>query len=317
MTSPDLLTNYETCDLKGYWSRDWRRPRLTSNEFLIRAMTAGLTEREREDFGNVAGETVMDLAVNPGLETPASKNLHESVIHHAALADTLTTAVRAKGSPPWSPPTPSKLGGHLWHSGAFLDPSGDHLRRIALVSSWSDERHYSELRSWYSLGEVAAYRVPMKVVVLNVGQHRDGRRHGPFTKGFLHPQNFKLRFRKKQKVTHETFSDRWEKVWREDRGEISTEEWLEAMLGDDILRDVCFVIDLPTPSPPHHLRIGDMAARKLDRLMTMTKRPEASMSVCDRPACSFKGCCWSEQQYEPGTKTGFVPVGSLKQKGGD
>jgi len=306
--TPQLLSDYETCNLKGYWSRDWRRPRLTPNEFLIQAMTAGLTEREREDFGDVAGETIMDLAVSPGLETPASRNLHESVIHHAALADILTTAVRRPGTPGWLKPTPTKLGGHLWHSGAFLDPSGDHLRRISLVTSWNDERHYSELRSWYSLGEVAAYRLPMKVVVIVLGQHRDGRRHGPFTKGFLHPHNFKLRFRKKQKVMHETFSDRWEKVWREDRGEISTKDWLEAMLEDDILRDACFVVDLPLPPEGQLVRVGDMAARKLDRLMTMTKAPEASLSVCDRPACPFKGCCWSETLYTPSTKSGFTTV---------
>jgi hypothetical protein len=271
-------------------------------------MTAGLTEVEREDFGELAGETIMDLAVSPGLETPASRNIHESVVHHAALADVLTTAVRRPGSPPWSPPVPTPVGDHLWHSGAFLDRSGGHLRRLSLVTSWSDERHYSELRSWYSLGEVAAYELPMKVVVLILGQHRDGRRHGPFTKGFLHPQNHKLRFRKRQKVTSEVFSDRWAKVWREDREEIATKDWLEAMLEDDILRDVCFVVDLPVPPKVQLQRIRDMAARKLDRAMKMTAKPEPSLSVCDRPACPFKGCCWSETPYTPSTKSGFATV---------
>jgi hypothetical protein len=314
MNTPDLLTHYETCDLKGFWSRDWKRPRLTPNEFLIQGMTAGLIESEREDIGELAGETVMDLAVNPGMETPASKNIHESVVHHATLADILTTAVRRPGAHRWLQPTATVIGGHLWHSGAFLDPSGTYLRRLSLVSSWNDERHYSEMRSWYSLGEVAAYNLPMKVVVLVLGQHRDGRRHGPFSKGFLHPQNKKLRFRKRAAVTSEVFSDKWAKVWREERDEITTKTWLEAMLEDDILRDVCFVEDLPIPPKVQLERIRDMAARKLDRLAGMKAKPEASMSVCDRPACQFKGCCWSEKLYEPSGKSGFVLVQKI---GGD
>jgi hypothetical protein len=258
----------------------------------------------------------MDLAVDPGMEIPSSRYLHESVIHHAALADMLTSAVRRPKSKPWLLPAPTTLGDAPWASSAFLDPSGTKLRRFVLATSWSDSRHYQETRSWYSLGEMAAYRLPMTMVVLVIGQHRDGRRSSPWTRGFLHPQNHKLRFRKKSRSSFEVFSDKWEHVWREDRGEISTHQWLQAMLEDDILRDVSFTVDIPELSRPSQDRISTIANRKLERLAKTKKLPEPSLSVCDRPLCPFRGCCWSEEPYEPSLKSGFIQVGVGVEIGG-
>jgi hypothetical protein len=70
-------------------------------------------------------------------------------------------------------------------------------------------------------------------------------------------------FRKKKAVSSEIFSDKWEQIWREDRGEIETEQWLWAMIEDDILRDVCFTVEVEAPEPKERQRILDMAARKL------------------------------------------------------
>jgi hypothetical protein len=306
VSTADLLTQYETCDRKGYWAQSWQRRRLTANQMLYRAIQAGVTETEREDFGVVAGETVMDLAADPGMEMPNSHYLHASVIHHAALADTLTSALRRPEDAAWLLPEPTTLRGAPWSSSAFLDPKGTKLRQVVLATSWSDARHYREIRSWRSIGEVAAYRLPMQMAILILGQHRDGRRSSPWTKGFLHPQNHGLRFRKKAKASSEVFSEKWEQVWREDRGEIDNRTWLQAMLADDILRDVCFKIELPVPAKSELGRIGDMAARKLDRLAKTKGLPEASLSVCDLPPCPFRGCCWSEVPYDPSPKTGFV-----------
>lgn len=309
MTTADLLTHFETCDRKGYRSQRWERRRLDATTILRRAITAGVTEKDREDFGEAAGEAVMELASDPGMEMPASRHLYESVVHHAALSDVLTSAVRKPKSPAWNIPPPTTFAGAPWTSSAFLAPTGDMLRRVVLATSWNDERHYAEVRSWHAQGEMAAYKLPMQLVVLVLGQHRDGKRSGPWTKGFLHPQNHKLRFRKKSKATFETFSDKWESVWREDRGEIDTRQWLQAMLEDDILGDVCFTVDIPLlPNILLPENIESIAARKLERLAGTTELPEKSMSVCDRPPCPFKGCCWSEVEYEPSEKAGFVAI---------
>ncbi len=314
MDTPTLLTAYEHCDRKGVWSRDWKEGRLRSNEMLIEAIRAGVIEKEREDFGVVAGERVMELAEDPGLENPANHQIYDSVIHHATLADILVSAIRRPQGDSWVLPPAATLGGAPWASGAYFDPSGKSLRRVALVSAWNDERHYSEMRSWYSLGEVAAYEMPLTVIVLVLGQLRDGKRHTPFAKGFLHPVNRLLRFRKKGRSSSEVFSDRWKPAWREEHDEIETRQWLQSMLADDILRDVCFTVELPVPGKAQLMRIREMAAKKLDRLDKLGKLPEASMSVCDRPPCSFRGCCWSEEPYLPSSKTGFVQIKKMPSR---
>ena len=75
MTTASVLTAYESCERRTYWARHWERRRLDSTEFLRRALHAGVTEAMRDDFGEVAGETVMDLAVDPGLEMPLSRDI--------------------------------------------------------------------------------------------------------------------------------------------------------------------------------------------------------------------------------------------------
>ena len=285
MNTPTLLSHFETCNRKGAWSREWERETLDSAQILEAAIAAGVMERERQDLGEVAGEEIMSLAASRGLETK-SHQVYDSAVHHAALADLLTTAVRKPSEAPWTRPEPLTSG---WRPAAFLDPSGTRLRRVVLATSWSDERHYAEIRSWYALGEVAAYKLPMQQVVLILGVQRDGRRHSPWTKGLLHPQNRKLRFRK---AGGGPFKETWERIWREDHGEIDRMTWLQGMLDDDVLRDVCFKIDIPVPGDIEVQRLTDMAARKLEQLVRMKELPDQQLSTCDWPVpCVFQREC--------------------------
>ena len=303
LPTPDLLTAAEACARRGVFARDWQRRRLTANHVLYGAVRTGLTET-RDDFGQAAGETVMELAEDRGMDRPLGGDLYRSIIHHAALADLVTGAIRKPLDAPWSIPEPEMVNGVPWDSSAYLDPSGTKLRRVLFVSHWTDERHYREVRSWYATGEVCAYKLPMQMAVVVLGQHRDGRRAGPWTKGFLHPQNHKLRFRKKSRSSSEVFSEKWEQVWREDRGEIDNRTWLQAMMDDDVLRDVLFTVDIPVPDPEMVRRVRAMASRKLERVRKIVALPEASLSVCE--GCPFKACCWSEPEFLPGTNNGFM-----------
>lgn len=269
---------------------------------LQAAIAAAVTEAERTDFGEVAGEEIMQLAKDRGMQTN-SHQIYDSAVHHSCLADITSSAIRKPGEEPWTRPEPLSTG---WTSGAFLDPSGTRLRRVVLASSWSDDRHYSEIRSWYSLGEVAAYEMPMQQVVLILGVQRDGRRHSPWTKGLLHPTNHKLRFRKVKHTTTEDFRDTWERIWREDRAEIDRMVWLQTMLDDDVLRDVCFKVEIPVPGKVELQRLRDMAARKLERLAGMTELPDQQLSTCDFPIpCVYQRECHAGM--EPG-KERFVRI---------
>lgn len=271
---------------------------------LMEGIMEGLTI-DRKDFFQAAGEKCYELAIEPGLDSK-QYDLHSEVVHICALSDILSAALR-KGEA-WKTVETIEVGnGSMWDSDAFLDPSGDALRRVMCVSSWSDDRSYSLCRSWGSLGTVCLHNLPMRIAVCMIGSHREGRYHSHWTKGNLHPVNKKLRFRKRtEKGTG--FKDSWISVSREDRDEISTQVWLQAMLDDGVLQDSTFVVDLPVPELQARQEINDLASRRLDEIYNTKTLPEKQLSTCDWPTvCNCRGFCHSGNN--PSGKYGFVKIG--------
>ncbi len=307
MSTAALLTDFENCDRKGWFSRSWQAQKLRSSQMTLEAVKVALRSTEQQDgaFGEIAGTAVLQLAQDRGMETNTLR-VYDSATHHACLADLIVSAVRKPSDPPWLIPPPVQN----WTPECLMAPDGNSLRRLVLVSNWSDARHYSECRAWRTLGEVAHYELPMSLIVCVIGQERDGLRSGPWTQGFLHPSgNHQLRFRKKSRSTSEVFNDKWEKIHREDHAEISRETWLEAMLKDDVLHEVCFRVDIPVPPIPHLQRIRDMASRKLERLYTLKEKPEPNLSSCDWPVpCQFRRLCHVLPEREPSENLGFLSV---------
>jgi hypothetical protein len=311
VNSPELLTSLELCPRKAHYSRSYEPWKLQPVEMVRRCLRVALcapVAKERP-FGEVAGDEMMQLASDRGVDIDTENHrinrVYDTVLNHAALSDILVSAIRKPADKPWL--VPSNL--RHWQSACYLSPDGNTLRRIVLVSHWSDERRDSEARSWFSQGEMAHYNLPMQMVVLLIGQMRSGLRRGPWCRGFLHPRNKVLRFRKKSRSTSETFNDKWEEIKREDHDEISREKWLESMLRDDVLPEVCFRVDLPVPGEVLRQRILQMTLRKLERLDQMTEKPEANLSSCDWPTpCPFLRCCHSIPEREPSEKNGFVPL---------
>lgn len=311
MSTAALLTAYESCHRKGYFQTVWEPNRLSAKEMTYRAICLALEAQEPQDgaFGEVAGSAVLQLAQDRGIES-ALPHIYGQVIHHAALADILVSTLRKPTDPPWLVPQNVQS----WTPSCFLAPDGGSLRRIVLVSHWTEARHYSECRSWFSLGEVCHYKMPMQMAVLIIGQERNGKRSSPWVSGFCHPMNKQLRFRKKSKVATEVFNDKWAKILREDHAEISRETWLAAMLQDDVLPEVAFKVDIPVPEEVQRQRIVDMAARKLEQLYAITEKPEASLSVCDWPVkCPFHQCCHVLPERDPNEKNGFVRIQTAQE----
>lgn len=289
MNTPDLLQFLETCDRKGFYGKSHERKRLSGNELLQAAFRKSLTVDPTtvEDLGEHAGSTVMGLADDRGLDTSPHMQ-HTSVLHHACLADVITTAIRNKHKEPWEPIEDKYLSAGLrWRSGAYRDPSGE-LRRVCLVHGWNDERHYKECHSWQTLGEICVYQQPMTMVVIVLGENQDGRRRGVWGRGLLHPSgNGQLRFQKKQ-FKQQGFKETWVPIWREEHAEISRRKWLQAMLDDDVLRHVCFTVRVPVPEPGQSARLLKIATDKLSTLGRCKTLPGPSLSVCDSPPCPYR-----------------------------
>ena len=299
--SAQLLSNFEQCSRRGFYARSYEPERLPAVEMVRDALRVSLTAQEQRDWGELAGSHVLQLAQDRGLDTHLHE-LYPSVMHHAALSDILVSSIRKPEDPAWLIPPVQN-----WTSACFLAPAGDYLRRIVLVSHWTEEREESETRNWYTLGELAHYNLPMQLIVFVIGQQRNGKRSSPWVKGFLHPQNKVLRFRRKDRAKSATFNEAWNTVLREDHAEISREKWLESMLKDDVLREAVFKIDVPIPSPVVMERFRGMAQRKLEALYATKEKPEANLSSCDWPVpCPFRKCCWSNPEREPSRRLGFT-----------
>jgi len=293
--SAEILTAFEKCPRMAFWMLSWQRYKMDAIQMLQAGVRAGVLEAERKDWGEVAGEQVYGLGVEPGLAT-SSYDVHAEVSHLACLADIVTTAIRKPSEPPWKIPEDLPL----WKPSCFLSPDGLHLRRIVLVSSWNDDRHYHECRSWQSMGAVCAYGLPLQQVVVVLGQNRSGKRHSSWTRGLRHPVNKKLRFRKKNDVS-EGFKSTWLPVWREDFDDISTHDWLQAMLDDGVLQDLCFTVEIPVPEKSARQRILDLTASKLEKVQNLDSLPEPQLSTCDWPVpCCFRENCHSGRSPRKG-----------------
>ena len=305
----ETLADLESCDRRGYFSETWESNRLHPTKMLYLAIEEALTQTERADRGEVAGETVVTLCADRGIETNQSDKYHVGN-HHAVLADIVTSHLASLPNAPWQRLEPVEASGVIWEPTAFLDASGRLVRPI-LVDGWDDERQQSELHSWHTLGNMAFYELPMTLEVVILGVSRNGRRHSSWSKGLLHPRNRKLRFQKQAATKDTTFAESWRKVWREDYASITREKWLEAMDDDRQFEELTrhLAVGLPGPERLEQLRdIIRLKAQPRDRGTGQCASgiPLPSYSACDFPRpCPFRRCCLGPVEILPSESEGF------------
>jgi hypothetical protein len=300
MDTAQLIETYEHCEKKSFLSQRWEKNKIPAARMLDLGIRAGLTY-DGEDFGEEAGSVIYELGATRGVDSE-QYDQHSEVVHLAALADIISVAARKKGDKPWKSPEPLED----WNPSFFISPDGQYLRRIVCVSNWSEERQNSITRSWSTLGPVAFYGLPMQIAVVILGNRRDGRYHSFWSHALQHPQNKKLRFRKKNDIA-KGFKESWLETWRQDHDEISTKEWLNAMIEDDVLRDLFFKIDMPVMEEISRNRIIDVAKRKIDIIQNTKTLPDEQFTACAWPTrCQFLGCC--NRGDVPNGRLGFIPV---------
>lgn len=299
-----LITSDEECTRKGHLIQRWEKNKIPAARALDLGIRAGLTY-DGQDFGEEAGSVVYELGATRGLDSE-QYDVHSEVVHVASLADIVSVAARKAGDKPWKSPDPLEE----WNPSCFISPDGLHLRRVVCVPNWSDERHDAICRSWATLGPIAFYDLPMQIAVCITGNRRDGRYHSFWSHALQHPQNKKLRFRKKNDIAA-GFKSSWLECWRPDHDEISTREWLDAMIGDDVLRDVFFKVDMPRMEEVSRERVMDVAKRKIERIRNTKTLPDEQYAGCSFPVrCQFLGCC--NRGEVPNGRYGFIPVDKLQ-----
>lgn len=295
-----IITTDEECHRKGHWSLQWEKNKLTPARMLDLGIRAGLTYGG-QDFGEEAGSVVYELGATRGVDSE-QHDQHSEVVHIASMADIVSVAARKQGDKPWKSPDPLED----WEPSCFISPDGQYLRRIVTVSNWGEERQTTITRSWATLGPVAFYDLPMQIAVVITGNRRDGRYHSFWSHALQHPQNKKLRFRKKNDIGT-AFKSSWLECWRSDHDEITTQAWINAMCEDDVLKDLFFKIDMPRLEEVTRRRVMDVAKRKLERIRNTKVVPDEQYTSCSFPVkCSYLSCC--NQGKEPNGRFGFIPV---------
>jgi hypothetical protein len=228
------------------------------------------------DRSEMAAADVRQAALRNGLEVERGQNIYQISEHLAALAEQIVYVVG--GADSWVRPTTVALdAGHSWESRAWVGPNG--LRRVVLTDR---HRERTEM-TWRDAGEQAVYGGLLTEIIVILGNHRDGRFHGHWAKGWKHPRNGEVRI----SLGIGGESSKWNQIWREDEG-MKVEEWTMKM----------------QPTMPSALRIierveldaGQRAAWKklaLRKIYAIEYDPEPDMqpSQCFRPSpCLFGPC---------------------------
>lgn len=303
--SAELITAFEECPRKAWFSLRWKKYKLTSTQMLQKGVAAAVAEKTRKDWGELAGEIIVGLGAEPGLISE-QYDVYSEVIHLASMADVVSCAIRRPGDAPWRVPDAIDS----WEpSNLFMSPDGSRLRRIVFSTSWSKDKHYSLCRSWHTMGPICHYQLPMQMIVIITGQHREGRYHSYWCHGLRHPVSKQLRFRKKQdKGT--PFKASWIEIWRPDFDDISTEDWIAAMAQDEVLPDICFKVDVEVPPEEVREKMVALAEKKMDTIYDTKAIPDIQYSGCDWPTkCNYLSPCHANLM--PSGKFGFVRVDQL------
>jgi len=299
LNSARFLLSDDLCSRRAWYSLRWRTPFLGPKEILYQAVEHGLCASG--DAGDAAEAHAMDLAVDPGIDTPET-DLLGLASHIASLAGFLAWLLRGDAAP-WKRPEPIALpDGSPWTSRAFMDASETHLRRVVLMDRWDSWAQLALERSWDVAGECSAYGVGMDCLIVEIGSLRSGRWANPFTRGYRHPVSKTLRFRKRD---GDDLGATWSKVERE-HDSASRDEWLDALTDDGVLGEVVHIHSPNAPDTQMRQQLIDLAGRKLDQLRSVDCPPDPHFSQCfDRVRpCPFRSAC--PRGEEPSESLGFV-----------
>ena len=284
MTTSFILRSDDSCRLRAHYSLRWEVPTVTPYEILRRAVESGL-RAESEDWAKHASDMAMKIACENTIDT-SETDLLSMAKHIAALAGMIVWILRPENAP-WESPEPVQIGNHTWEPSCFYGANESELRQIVIVDRINELKELEIRNSWDVRGESAIYNLPISVIVVIVGQLRNGKWKSPLTFGYRHPKAKDLRFRKRD---DSQFADNWTRVFRE-LDDSTTEEWYDAILRDGVLTE-CFTV-LPVECPTDAVRIVELAESKLDRIYDSAEIPEPQPSQCFQRInpCPYRHCC--------------------------
>ena len=292
MLSSKLLEIYDRCERRSAFERSYEPRSITPLGLLYAAVEAALGQPDPEQ--SAKDET---LRIAKSREIITDQNAFMVTRHIGFLAAILVTVLQSRLGQLTRVPATEE-----WESNLFSTPSGDR-HKILLVSALDDDRLRAAAHSWSVIGELVALQSPLTLTAVVIGSQRAGKRHSAWAKGYIHPKfATKLRFRERG-AKEDGFGNGWLTVWREQRGEISTEKWLSTMAEDGVLDSLIISRTIPFNTEDNRMKIArrDMLSIA-DKINDARESSPMRRSSCDEighGACPFQNICWNATETDP------------------
>lgn len=270
MVSAEELEKFERCPRLLRWSKDHLALRVSPMSALYTGIDNGL-------LGGSSYESVMALGANPGIAFEGPE-IYSSVVHYAKLAEIISAYLVSAGK--WE------------KSGEIFECNGEP-RRIVIVDRWSESRKMQEVRAWRTVAEVCRRDQPIILNFLVIGQSSDNRRSSAWTKGWTHPRNGGLRFKKTDGTS---LGEGWNLQWRERSG-LSLERWMARMQTDRVFSDLVHSVRVAVPKRRNEF------LREIERIeqeiAALPENPPMRRGSC----YGFSPCSFIEVCHAQGVKT--------------
>lgn len=309
MIGPTQLEHWDRCRRLWQFGTQYQANRVTPLGAVYQALHLVLHATKDTYTGpEIARDYVMELAGTRGVQTDRP-DPYDMMKHYAAMAECLARILRQPNSEPIRPygviyqgkAKPDDSNG--WNVESYLVDGGMRLMRFVLVDHWDDDRQLAELHSWRSIGDICVTGLPMSLRVLVIGQSRQGRRFGNWTRAKQHPYNKSIRFKRKQ-AKDEDLVGEWRTVWRENT-QVTADHWIEQMARDQVLRESAFEVRVKVPDKLQRERVLEDISRiaaEMDKAKQQAERFPMTRSACDdaiRGACRYQSVCYAPMEIEP------------------
>lgn len=305
------ISDWQTCRRRYLLNADWRvlrwRPKSLFDACLRRGVLALSQGGEVDKTVADASSAFLESAANPGLDIPYGSNPFVIAKDWTAMLSTILPSLLRRGLPTLAAAAAVPLNGSVeWHTRAARGTDG-MLHRWLTVDRWEPSDLSRELHSWWTLGDVAATRLPMVLHVIEIGQQRNGRRQSAWARAWKHPSmpSLRLRFRRTDGSEFRGYLP----FYLSDQARVSAEAWVEQMwqerAAEPLMHDA--IAEVPDAATCDII-LRDILAETIAMRAALTDRVSSPFSVwpmsrgaCDggRVPCPWQAVCYASQVTDP------------------
>lgn len=230
-----LLTHHQSCARRPVLETDWYprrwRPKTLFDLVLTRAILSLSSGTSAESCAETARVEFLERAANPGLDLEDGVDPYQQAKDWCVMYETILRVlakitllmVKTVG-------TVSLNSSTGWRGSSLVDDTGT-LHRWVTVDRWDADALSREMHSWYTFGDMTAFKSPMMIHAIEIGQIRKGRRASAWARGWRHPSLSNVNGVHFKHRDGSSFTG-WTAMHLADHVEYSADDWVDAMIRD-------------------------------------------------------------------------------------